>query len=179
MMADSNSPTLKWSTAFIANRWCVEAFLELSIEISIGSWLVKFPYPGIVIYEYIDFGFDVGDGSTVMGHCFVWRVGIGGTDQTLDDFSHFCTIWIRHCVLKEIFPTFCLGLVDSLGRFTASIDPFLSFLMDCPTEAILSTDFGLHVLSHPRFRFLARFCFSNVHCRRRNENVIETRYTKR
>ena len=49
MMADSNSPTLKWSTAFIANRWCIEAFLELSIEISIGSWLVKFAYPGIVI----------------------------------------------------------------------------------------------------------------------------------
>ena len=107
------------------------------------------------------FRFDVNDGSTIVGHGFVWRVGIWSTVQTLDDFPHVWAVSIRHCVLEEIFPTFCFGLVDSFGGFTASINPLLLILMYCPTDAISSTDFRSHVRSHPRFRFLARFRF---HC---------------
>ena len=121
---------------------------------------------------YIGFGFDVSDGSAIVGHCFVWIVGIRSTVQTLDDFPHIWAIWIRHRVLKETFLTYCLGI------FTASIDPFPSVLMDCSTETILSTDFGLHMWSHPSFRILTRFCFLNLYCCSRDENFIETRYTK-
>ena len=41
-----------------------------------------------------------------------------------------------------------------------------------------STDFGSHVLGHPRFRFLARFFFPSVDCCSRDENILETRYKK-
>ena len=119
-----------------------------------------------MVYEYFGFGFDVSDGSTVVGHCFIWRVGIRSTVQTLDNFPHIWATRIRHCVLKEIFPTFCLCFVDSLGDFKAIINPLLSVLMGCPTKAISSMDFGSHVWSHPIFRFLARFCFPDVDIQR-------------
>ena len=92
---------------------------------------------------------------------------------------HIWVVWIRHCILKEIFPSLCLGLINSLSGFTASIDPLLSVLVDCLKEVISSTDFGSHLWSHPRFRFLARFYFLDVGCYSRDENIIETRYTKR
>ena len=57
---------------------------------------------------HIGFGFDVSDGSTIVGHCFVWIAGIRSTVQTLDDFPHIWAIWIRHSVLKETFLTYCL-----------------------------------------------------------------------
>ena len=151
----------------------------MSVEVSIGSWHAEFADTGVVIYEYVDFGFDVGDGSNFAGYCFVWRVGIRSTVQTLNDIPHVWTVWIRHCVLKEIFPTFCLGLFHSLGGFTASIDLPLSVLMDCPTEAISCKDFGLHVSNHARIESSARFCFPDVGCCSWDENIIETRYTER
>ena len=40
----------------------------------------------------------------------------------------------QHCILKKIFPTFCLGLVGNLLGFMTGIDPLLSILMYCPTE---------------------------------------------
>ena len=170
---------MKWRTAFIISRLCVETFLELLVKVSIGSRHVKFADPGIVVYKNVGFGFDVGNDSSVLERCFVWRVGIRRTIQTLDDFPHIWAICIQHCVLKEIFPALCLGLVDSLGGFTASINQLLSVLVDCPMEAILSTDFDLHLWRHPKFRFLARFCFPNVVCCSRDENMVETRYKKR
>ena len=180
-MADTNSPI--WSGAqlssFIVNRWCIETFLEMSVELSIGSWHAEFADTGVVTYEHVDFGFDVGDGSNFTGYCFVSRVGIRSTVQTLNDIPHIWTVWIRHCALKEIFPTFCLGLFHSLGGFTASIDLPLSVLMDCPTEAISCNDFGLHVWNHPRTESSARFCFPDVGCCSWDENIIETRYTER
>ena len=58
----------------------------------------------------------------------------------------------------------------------ASIDPLLLVLMDCLTEAVSSTNFGLHVWSHSRFKFLPRFCFPDLYCCSRVQNVIETRH---
>ena len=77
-MADSNSPI--WGGPQVSSsRWCVETFLELFDVVSISLWHIKFADPGAVIYEYIGLGFDVGDGSTFVGHHFVWRVGIRRT----------------------------------------------------------------------------------------------------
>ena len=81
--------------------------------------------------------------------------------------------------LLEIFPTLCLGLIDSPGGFTASIDSLLSVLVDYPKKAISKTDFGSHVWSNPRFRFVARFCFPDVDCCSRDENIIDTRHTEK
>ena len=177
LMAESSSPI--WSGAQLGQRWCIETFLELSVEVTIDSWHVEFADPGIVVYKDVGFGFDISDGSTVVQHCFVWRVGIRSTVQTLDDFPHIWAVWIRHYVLKEIFPTFYFGLIDSLGGFMASIHQLLSILMYCPTEVISSMDFGSHMWNHPRFRFLTRFSFSDVCCCSWDENVIEMRYTNR
>ena len=41
-----------------------------------------------MIYEYVGFGFDVGDGLTFVEHRFVWRDSIRSTVQTSDDFPH-------------------------------------------------------------------------------------------
>ena len=105
----------------------------------------------------------------------VWLLWKTSTVQILDDFLYIWDLWIWHCVFK-IFPTFCLGIVDSFGGFTESIDPLQSILMDCPTKEILSTHFCSHVWSHPKFRFLPRFCFSYVSWRSWSENAIEARY---
>ena len=105
----------------------------------------------------------------------VWLLRKTSTVQILDDFPYIWDLWIWHCVFK-IFPTFYLGIVDSFGGFTESIDPLQSILMDCPTKEILSTQFCSHVWSYPKFRFLARFCFSYVSWRSWNENAIEARY---
>ena len=40
---------------------------ELTVAISISSWHVKFADPGIVVYENVDTGYDVGDGMTSSG----------------------------------------------------------------------------------------------------------------
>ena len=45
---------------------------KLTVEISINSWHVKFTDPGILVYKNVCFGFDVGDGTSVVGRCFVW-----------------------------------------------------------------------------------------------------------
>ena len=45
---------------------------KLTVEISINSWHVKFTDPGILVYKNVGFGFDVGDGTSVVGRCFVW-----------------------------------------------------------------------------------------------------------
>ena len=113
----------------------------------------------MVVYENVGLGFDVGDGMTNVGYCFIWWVGIWSGIQNLDDFPYIWTIWVCHCHLKEIFPAFCLGLVDSIGGFRASIDPFLLVLVGFPIGAILSTNFCLLVWSHPKFSFLAQFWF--------------------
>ena len=166
-MADINS-TVSWDVSWIVG-WCLNQ----------NSWHVQFADAGVVICEYVHFGFDVSDGLTVVGHWGVWRVGIRGTVQNLDDFPHIWAAWIWHCILKEIFATFCLGLVYSLCGFKASINPLLSVLMDCSTEAISIMDFSSHMWSHSRFTFLDRFCFPIVDCCSRDDNIIETRNTGR
>ena len=170
---------VKWSTAFFINRWCIETSLELTVEVLIAWWYIKLADPGIAINEYVSFEIDVCEGSTVVGHCFVTRVGIKSTVQTLDEFPHIWAIWILHCVLKKIFPIFYLGLIYGFGGFMANINPLLSILIYCPTNVISSTYLWSQVWSHPRFRFLARFCFSGVRYCSWDENIIETRYTKR
>ena len=60
-----------------------------------------------------------------------------------------------------------------------SIDLLLSISVYCSTEAISSAHFGLRVRSHPRFRFLAGFRFSDVSCCSLDENVFEKRGSKR
>ena len=54
----------------------------------------------------------------------------------------------------------------------ASTNPLLLLLVDCPTEALSSRDFGLHVSIYPRFIFFARFCFLDVDCCSRGEYII-------
>ena len=75
----------------------------------------------------------------------MWRVGIWSTVQTLDDVPHVWAVRIRHCIFKYVFPTFCLGIVDSLSGFTASIDRLLLVLMYYQMEAISCMDFGSHM----------------------------------
>ena len=132
-----------------------------------------------MIYEGVSFGFNISDGSTIVGHSFVKGVSIMSTIKTLNNFPHVWTIRIGHCILEKIFATFCLGLVDSLGSFTTCINPLLVILMDRSSEPILGADFGSHVWSHPRFRFLAGFRFSNVSSCGRDEDVIEACNSKR
>ena len=114
-----------------------------------------------------------------MGHGFVRRVSIRSTVKTLSNFPHVWTVGIRHRVLEKIFPAFWLGLINCLGSFTTSAYPLLAILMDRLAEAILSADFGSHVWSHPRFRSLAEFWFSDVSSCDRDENFIEARSSKR
>ena len=90
------------------NIWCVDTFLELSVEDLMVLRHAETADPDVFIYEFVVFGFYVSDGSTFLRHCY-WT-----TVQTLNDFPHVLAVWIRQCVLKEIFPTFCLDLVDSL-----------------------------------------------------------------
>ena len=117
-----------------------------------------------MVYEEVGFGFNISDGSTLVGLCFFGIISIRSTVQTLNDSPSVWTVRIGHCVLENIFSTFCLGLVDRLGSFTTTVNPLLVILMYCLTEAISSEDFGSPVWSHPRFRFLAGFRFSNVSC---------------
>ena len=170
---------MKWSTAFIVNRWCIDTFLELSVDVAIGMGHIEFADPGIMVYEDVGFRLDISDGLTVMGYCFVRRVCIRSTVQTLNYFPHVRAVWVGHCVLKKIFPAFCLDLVDSFGGFTTSIYPLLSILMRCSMEAIQSADFGTDLRIHPRFRLLAGFRFSNVSCCSWDENIIEVRDSNR
>ena len=118
----------------------------------------EFPDPGVIVYEEISFGLNISDGSTVVGHSFIRRVSIRSTAKTLNDFPHAWIIGIGHCVL-EIFPTFCLGLVDSLGSFMTSASPLMVILMDRSTEAILGVDFGLHMKVIQDLDFLLGFDF--------------------
>ena len=117
-----------------------------------------------MVYEEVGFGFDISDGSTLVGLCFFGIISIRSTVQTLNDSPYVWTVRIGHCVLENIFSTFYLGLVDRLGSFTTTVNPILVILMYCSTDAISSEDFGSAVWSHPRFRFLAGFRFSNVSC---------------
>ena len=114
-----------------------------------------------MVNEDISFGFNISDGSTLVGHSFIRRVSIRSTVKTMNNFPHVWTVRIGHCIL-EIFLTFCLGLVDCLGSFTTSIYPLLAILMDHLSEAISVAVFGSHMWSHPRFRSLAGFRFSDM-----------------
>ena len=62
--------------AFVANQWCFKTFFELSVDVTIELWYIEFADPSVLVYEDAGFGFDVSDGSTVMGCCFDERVGI-------------------------------------------------------------------------------------------------------
>ena len=126
-----------------------------------------------MVNEDVSLGFNISDGSTVVGHSFVRRVSIRSTIETLDNFPHVRTIRIGHRVLEKIFPTFCYGLIDLLVSFTTTVYPLLVILMDPLMEAISVVDFGSHMWSHPRFRSLAGFRFSNVN------SVIEVINSKR
>ena len=126
-----------------------------------------------MVNEDVSFRFNISDGSTVVGYSFVRTVSIRSTVETLDDFPHVRTVGIGHCILEKIFPTFCFGLIDRLIGFTTSVYPLLVILMDRLMEAISVADFGSHMWSHPRFRSLAGFRFSNV------SSVIEVINSKR
>ena len=132
-----------------------------------------------MVNEDVSFRFNISDGSTVVGHSFVRRVSIRSTIETLDNFPHVRTIGIGHRVLEKIFPTFCFGLVDLLVSFTTSVYSLLVILMDHLMEAISVADFGSHMWSHPRFRSLAGFRFSNMSSSCRDLDAIEARNSKR
>ena len=119
----------------------------------------EFADPGVIVHEDISFGLNISDGSTVVGHSFIRRVSIRSTTKTLNDFPHVWIIGIGHCVLEKIFPTFCLGLVDSLGSFMTSASPLMAILMDRSTEAILSVDFSSHMKVIQDLDFLLGFDF--------------------
>ena len=63
--------------------------------------------------------------------------------------------------MEETFSALCFGLVDRLVSFTTSAYPLLAILMARLTEAISVADFGSHTSTHPRFRSLTEFRFSN------------------
>ena len=104
-----------------------------------------------MVNEDVSFGLSISDGSTVVGHGFVRRIGIRSTVKTLNKFPHVWTVGIEHHVLEKIFPTLCLGLVDRLVSYATSVYPILAILMNRLTEAILNADFGSDMWSHPRF----------------------------
>ena len=87
-------------------------------------------------------------------------------------------LWMTSLIFgsSELFSLNCIEL--SL-HYEGDIPNFLSsnllVLVDCPTESISSTDFGSYVWNHPRFRFLAQFCFPNMYCCSREENIVEIR----
>ena len=83
--------------------WYVSWIVDL-----MGSWHAESADPGVFIYEFAVFGFYVSDASPFVRHWYRTTV------QTLDDIPRILAVWIRQCILKEIFPTFCLDLVDSL-----------------------------------------------------------------
>ena len=133
LMADSNSSI--WSGAQLSSSTedALRQFLSwLLVDVTIRLWYVEFADPDLLVYEdvsffsYEDVRFDISDGSTVAGHCIIRRVGIRSIIQTLNEFPNVWAIWIQHCILRKIFLTFCLGLVDNLLGFMTSIDPLLS-----------------------------------------------------
>ena len=151
----------------------------LSVSVTVGLWHIGFADPGVVVNEDVGFRFNISDGSAVVGHTFIRRVGIRSTIETLNNFPHVRTVGIGHRVSEKIFPTFCFGLVDCLSSFTTSVYPLLAILMDRLTEAISLADFGLHMWSHQRFGSLTGFRFFNVSSSCRNKDVIEARKSKR
>ena len=132
-----------------------------------------------MVNEDISFGFNISDGSTLVGHSFIRRVSIRSAVKTLNNFPHVWTVRIGHCILEKIFLTFCLGLVDHFGSFTTSIYPLLAILMDDLAEAISVAVFGSHMWSHPRSRSLAEFRFSEMSSCCRDEDVTEAKNLKR
>ena len=132
-----------------------------------------------MVNEDVSFRFNISDGSTVVGHSFIRRVSVRSTLETLDNFPHVRTVRIGHCILEKIFPTFCFGLVDCVVSLTTSVYSLLTILMDRLMEAISVADFGSHMWSHPRFRYLAGFRFSNVSSSCRHQDLIEARNSKR
>ena len=70
-----------------------------------------------------------------------------------------------------------------LASLIASVASWQTSIHCCRFWWIVSkTWFRVQILahmSHPRFRFLARFYFLDVGCYSRDENIIETRYTER
>ena len=117
----------------------------------------EFADPGVIVHEDISFGLNISDGSTVVGHSFIRRVSIRSTAKTLNDFPHVWIIGIGHCVLEKIFPTFCLGLVDSLGSFIDKCKSTHGDFDGSFNGGNFECGFRLAHESHPRFRFLAGF----------------------
>ena len=75
-----------------------------------------------MVYEDVSFGFNISDGSTVVGHFFVRRVSIRSTIKTLSDFPHVWTFRIGHCVLEKTFLTSVLAsLIVLVASLQASI----------------------------------------------------------
>ena len=91
-------------------RWVV---FELTIEISIDSWHVKFADSGIVVYEYVGFGFDVGDAIIVVRHRLVsWHQEYRSDHGWLSTYLDSLNSALR---LEGDLSSF--GLVDSLSVF--------------------------------------------------------------
>ena len=119
-----------------------------------------------MIYEDVSFGVNISDGAMVVGHCFVWRVSIRSTVKTLNDFPCIWTVRVGHCVLENIFPTFCLSLVDSLGSFSTSVNPLLAILMDRSTKVICclftAVWFYVSIQSHQHVSCNSTFSFDYI-----------------
>ena len=77
-MADNYDP-FEVEHSFHSNRWCIDTFPESSIDVAIGMWHIEFADPGVVVYGDDGFRLDISDGSTVVGHSFVRRVGVRST----------------------------------------------------------------------------------------------------
>ena len=89
--------------------------------------------------------------------------------------SEFITVYGRR---RFQLPLLAL-LIASGASWQASIHSCQFLCIARWRRFYVYTDFGLHVWSHPRFGFLARFCFPDVSCCIWDENIIETRYTER
>ena len=160
LIADCNL-LIRSGAQLIINRWHLTTFFEISVSVTVGLWHIELADPGVVVSEGVSFGFNISDGSTVVGHSFTRRVCIWCTVKTLDNFPHVRTIWIGHRVLEKGFPTLCFCLVDRLVSLATGVYPLLAILMDRLMDAISVADFSWHMWIDPRFWFLAGFRFTD------------------
>ena len=98
LMADNNSHI--WSgTQPSSSIDGASSVCWSDVEITICFWHVELANPGIAVHRNVSFGFDATDIATVVRHGFVWWISIWGTVQTLNDFPHIWSIWVRHSIV--------------------------------------------------------------------------------
>ena len=115
-----------------------------------------------MVNEDVNFRFNVNDGLTIVGHSFVRRVSIRSTVEKV-----------------EIFHTLGRSKLDITSwRIFLQLNVLASLIASLALRQAVA-DFGSPMWSHPRFRSLTGFRFSNVSSSCRDEDVIEARNSKR